>query len=68
VRIRRSIDLKINIGIDFKDPLTVEAKQVDPHRDAYLRSSRNTKIEIDGFRVTQVPMCVRSEMEVIGIR
>ena len=67
MRIHRSIDLKINIGIDFKDPLTVEPKKVDPHREAYLRSSRNTNIGIDGFRVTQVPMCVRNELEVIGL-
>ncbi len=57
------IELKLNIEIDGKDHLTEDGKRHDSMRDAYLKRLGFSVLRISGFRVTQEPLCVRSEIE-----
>ncbi len=57
------IGLKLNIEIDGKNHLTEVGKLHDGNRDAYLTGMGYSILRINGFRVTQDPMSVRSEIE-----
>ena len=57
------IELKLDIEIDGKDHLTEEGLQSDAERDAYLKALGYTILRIPGFRVTQDPQSVRTEIE-----
>jgi very-short-patch-repair endonuclease len=57
------VDLKLDIEIDGKDHLTDEGKHHDSIRDAYLQRLGFSILRINGFRVTQDPTSVRTEIE-----
>ncbi len=59
------IELKLNIEIDGKDHWSEEGQRHDALRDAYLRKLGYTVLRIHGFRVTQDPMSVRTEIEAL---
>lgn len=57
------LELKLNVEIDGKDHLSLEGRQRDSRRDAYMRELGVEVLRIHGFRVTQDPMSVRDEIE-----
>ena len=57
------LELKLNVEIDGKDHLSLEGRQRDSRRDAYMRELGFEVLRISGFRVTQDPMSVRDEIE-----
>jgi len=57
------LELKLNVEIDGKDHLSLEGRQRDSRRDAYMRELGFEVLRINGFRVTQDPMSVRDEIE-----
>ncbi|MCC7334923.1 MAG: DUF559 domain-containing protein [Pirellulaceae bacterium] len=57
------LELKLNVEIDGKDHLSLEGRQRDSRRDAYMRELGFEVLRIHGFRVTQDPMSVRDEIE-----
>lgn len=57
------LELKLNVEIDGKDHLSLEGRQRDSRRDAYMRELGFEVLRINGFLVTQDPMSVRDEIE-----
>ncbi len=57
------LDLNLDVEIDGKDHLTVEGRQRDAKRDAYLKSLGFQVLRINGFRVAQDLHGVRDEIE-----
>ena len=57
------ISLKLIIEVDGKGHLTEEGRRADEKRDQFLRDKGFEVLRINGYRITQDPLSVRTSIE-----